>query len=143
MGTQAGAEFMFRPTRASDVAEIEAIASKFALRVPAGLTSAVDDPEQKLITALNSNGVVIGFLRFLKVPEGMQWVDLVVNPNFMKHDFKLAVLAQAKSAGETIATTPGLITGSWKTFVKEQARTLGYHVEDLKPSSKKGLILHF
>lgn len=143
MATQQPAEFIFRPTRASDVAEIEAIASKFSRRVPAGLTSAVDDPEQKLITALNSNGVVIGFLRFLRVPDGMQWVDLVVNPNFMKHEFKVAVLDQAKSAGETISTMPGLITGAWKTFVKEQARKLGYHVEDVKPASKKALILHF
>lgn len=143
MVTQPAADFIFRPTRTSDLAEIEAIASKYALRVPAGLTSAVDDPEQKLITALNSNGVVIGFLRFLKSADGMQWVDLVVNPNFMKHEFKLAVLEQAKSAGETIATMPGLITGPWKAFVKEQARALGYHVEDVKPASKKALILHF
>ena len=143
MATPPAVDFMFRPTRASDVTEIESIASRFALRVPAGLTSAVDDPDQKLITAVNSNGVVIGFLRFRKAPEGMQWVDLVVNPDFMKHEFKLAVLDQAKSAGETIATTPGLITGPWKTFVKEQARVLGFHVEDVAPSNKKAIILHF
>lgn len=147
MANPSGADFFFRPTRASDVAEIEAIASASALRVPAGLLSAIDDPGQRLLTAVNSSGVVIGFLRFKLGPEGSgdgaQWTDLVVNPNYMKHEFKLAILDQAKNAGTTISTMPGLITGSWKTFVKEQARALGYHVEDAKPASSKSLILHF
>jgi hypothetical protein len=147
MANPSGVDFFFRPTRASDVPEIEAIASRYALRVPAGLTSAVDDPNQRLITALSSSGVVIGFLRFKIAPEasgeGAQWTDLIVDPNFLKHEFKLAILNQAKNAGTTVSTMPGLITGSLKTFVKEQARALGYHVEDVKPSQARSLILHF
>jgi hypothetical protein len=133
-------DFMIRATQATDLPDLE----HFGIKVTA---QELLDPHEKLFTAVNSNGVLIGFLRFKPAEKGMLWSDLVVNPNFLRHEFKTAILNLVKTIALSIdgvmTTAPGLIVGAWKAFVKEQATVLGYRVEDAPNSHSKSLVLRF
>ena len=141
MGSKVYSEFLFRPTQASDIDDLALMAAKVTPNDCA-------DPDQLLFTAINKNGVVIAFLRFHTGQSQAVWSEFVYNPNFLKTDFKLAVLAQVKEAAahfkkSDVVTATGLIVGAWKSFVKEQAVSLGYRVEDVPPEGSKSLVLRF
>ncbi|MBS1958506.1 MAG: hypothetical protein JST80_03455 [Bdellovibrionales bacterium] len=129
-------DFVIRQTQATDLADLEHLGIKVT-------APELQDEHEKLFTALNSNGVVIGFLRFKWAEHGMLWSDLVVNPNFLRAEFKLAILNLLKMVANPIKTAPGVIVGPWKAFVKEQAVALGYTVEEATSSRSKSLVLRF
>jgi hypothetical protein len=95
--------FQFRPTTPTDIHAIESIAARFTRRAPTGLLSAMDDPNQRLITVTAPDTAVVGFFRFKLGSNRIQKTDVVFDPTYL--DGELAEQLQ-KRARELVQSAP-------------------------------------